>query len=168
MKLKTKKFLKKTEGIVKKTQSATVAEIDQCGEDLCLVIFRKNFNHVLLCVIFMLLSFILYGKANKLSFVNLDYYINFLAVFVGFSFISAIVFFSLYIYNRKKHNPFTYESVSKSYKYHQFYDVLSFVGIVVMIMLWLVMFIATPIEVKGNSMEKNYYEKVFLRHYYNR
>jgi signal peptidase I len=49
--------------------------------------------------------------------------------------------------------------VKRTHQYHQVFDLVGFVCSIVTIMLWLVMFIATPIEVTGDSMENNYHEK---------
>ena len=156
--MKKRELLKKTEKIVN-GNSCDVFEIDKCGEELTEFVFRKNFNHVLVFSVFLFLAFILFNRANKLSFIDLDFYILFVSVCIGLGFVSAIVFFTLYIYNKRKSVVYTRKMVESRYKYFQFYDLISFIGIVITIMLWFVMFIATPIEVTGTSMETNYYEK---------
>lgn len=156
--LKKKELFKRAESIVKENDIEKNI-IDQCGNELNTFIFWKNFNHVLLFILFLFLALILFDKANKLSFIDLKFYILFVAGLVLFSFLSAVTFFTLYIYNRKKNKLFTRKTVTNVYQYYQFYDLISFIGIVITVMLWFVMFIATPIEVTGASMEPTYYEK---------
>lgn len=154
-----KELLKKTEEIVKNKIETSASEIDKCGSELSAVIFNKGIHYILLSIIFMLLSLILFDKANKLSFIDLDFYIVFLSIFLGISFISSLVFFTLYIYNKKNNNIFTLKVVKRTHQYHQVFDLIGFVCSIVTVMLWLVMFVATPIEVTGDSMENNYHEK---------
>ena len=154
-----KKLLLKEIAEKLKDDECSIEKISIIGDELNRFIFWKNFNHVLIFELFLTLSLILFNKANKLSFINLEFYIFFVASFILFCFLSAITFFTLYIYNKKKNSIFTRKKVEKIYSYYQFYDLVSFIGIVVTIMLWFVMFIATPIEVNGSSMEPTYYEK---------
>ena len=153
-----KELFKKIESVVCESENDNTT-IDKCGADLNTLIFWKNFNHTLTFVIFLFLALILFNKANKLSFVDLKFYIVFVLGFIIFTFFSAVTFFTLYIYNRKNNKVYTRKKIKNIYGYYRFYDLVSFIGVVVTIMLWLVMFIATPIEVTGSSMEPTYFEK---------
>lgn len=156
--MKKRNFLKRTEEIINSEESK-LEELNDYGEKLSTFIFWKNFNHILIFVIFLFLALLLFNKANKLSFINLNFYIFFVSLFVGFCFISACTLFTLYIYNKRKNKEYSQKKLKNIFSYYQFYDLISFVGLVITIMLWFVMFIATPIEVNGSSMEPTYYEK---------
>ena len=156
--MKKKELFKRVESIVNGDEN-DIKTVDKYGEELNAFIFWKNFNHTLTFIVFLFLALILFNKANKLSFIDLKFYILFVSGFALFSFFSAITFFTLYIYNRKNSREYTKKKVNNVYTYYRCYDLFSFIGIVVTIMLWLVMFIATPIEVTGSSMEPTYYEK---------
>ena len=156
--LKKKELLNLTNKIAK-NEDVEVSQIDECGDELTFFVFMQNFKHVSIFFIFLFLALILFDKANKLSFIDLKFYIILVSICIGFCFLSAVVFYTLYIYNKKHNVVYTQKMVKNTHQYYQTYDFLSFIGLVVAIMLWLVMFIATPIEVVGNSMETNYYEK---------
>ena len=114
--MKKRELLKKTEKIVN-GNSCDVFEIDKCGEELTEFVFRKNFNHVLVFSVFLFLAFILFNRANKLSFIDLDFYILFVSVCIGLGFVSAIVFFTLYIYNKRK--SVVIVDVSQKYSFNE-------------------------------------------------
>ena len=155
--MKKKVLLKTTEKLIKDDE-VNLIEVNQCGNELYSLLFQRNFNKVLTFVIFLLLSFLLFNKANKLSFVDLNFYIQFLVLCIVLCFICAVIFFTLYIYNKKKNVLIDKKKLKNVYGFYQIHDLISFVFSVIAVMLFLVMFIATPIEVVGKSMEDNYLE----------
>ncbi len=132
---------------------------DNLGKHLNKKIFNLNFFHVIIYVIFLLLSVFLFHKIDHLSFINEDFYIVLLVFFIVVSTIISIIFFTLYIYNKKKNKLIGLNQMKKTFKFYQIYDLFSFVSIFISIFLWVVIFVVTPVEVSGESMEDTFYDK---------
>lgn len=163
--MKKKELLNEVSRVLKEKPEAN-SEIDILGKELLFTTFKLNFTHVLIYIIFLLLSALLFHKIDYLSFISEDFYIKLLGLFVLISTLIAIVCFTLYIYNRNKNKQFGFKELAKINKFYQIYDIFSFVALFITIFFWLVIFVITPVEVSGESMEKTFYDgdKILVWH----
>ena len=131
-----------------------------------LLMFSKSFKHTLIFTILTLLSVIFVNKSHVLSFISLENYLLMLGLFTLVSFITMLVFSTLYIYNKRKNVVVEEKHVRQSFKFYEFYDIISFIFVVVATLLWCIIFILTPVEVRGDSMIDTCYneDKVIVWH----
>ena len=66
--------------------------------------------------------------------------------------IIAIISFTLYIYNKKNGKFCSKSSLKKAFTSYQLYDAIGYVCVVASVLLWIPLFILTPVEVNGDSM----------------
>lgn len=164
--MKKKELISELNKIVKDNKDASVSDVDMYGEQLHELLFKKSSTHTLIFIIFALLSVIFIKKSNSLSFVSLETYLSMVTIFALISFIIMLVFFTLYIYNKKKNVVLTKENVKKEFSFFEFYDIVGFIFIVTTTLFWCVIFILTPVEVRGDSMIDTCYneDKVIVWH----
>lgn len=164
--MKKKELISKINDVVKENSETSISEIDIYGENLHALIFKKSSIHTLIFIIFALLSIVFVNKSNLLSFISLETYLVMISIFAIITSVVMIVFFTLYIYNRKKNVILTKEKVKKDFKFFEIYDIISFIFIVISTLLWCIIFILTPVEVRGDSMIDTCYneDKVIVWH----
>ena len=164
-KLDKKELLNEVSNVLNE-EKPDIFTVDSLGLELYDKIFKINFKHVIVYIIFLIASVLMFHKIDHLSFISEDLYINLLAIFTLISSVIAVVFFTLYIYNRKKNNLISLNSLKNSLKVYQLYDLLSFVTIFISIFLWVVIFVVTPVEVSGDSMEHTFHDhdKILVWH----
>ena len=164
--MRKKELLKEISSTLKEGKEQTPSMIDSLGEELFVKIFKLNFIHVIIYTLFLISSVLLFHKIDHLSFISEDLYINLVAIFTVISTLIAIIFFTLYIYNRKKNELINRNQLTKSFKFYQMYDLFSFISLFITIFLWIVIFVVTPVEVSGESMEETFYDgdKILVWH----
>lgn len=164
--MKKKELLKKVTEALTSSTKPTIVEIDLLGEELYTQIFRMNFIHSLIYIPFIIASVLLFHKIDHLAFISEDFYVPFLAILLVISVLNAIIFFTLYIYNKSKKELISLNGLKNAYKFYQIYDIFSFIGIFLTVFLWIVLFVVTPVEVSGTSMENTYHDgdKVLVWH----
>ena len=164
--MRKKELLKEISSTLKEGKEQTPSMIDSLGEELFVKIFKLNFIHVIIYTLFLISSVLLFHKIDHLSFISEDFYINLVAIFTVISTLIAIIFFTLYIYNRKKNELINRNQLTKSFKFYQMYDLFSFISLFITIFLWIVIFVVTPVEVSGESMEETFYDgdKILVWH----
>ena len=141
------------------TTEDTTNKADKLGKELFKFIIKYCLIDLSIYLVFLILSIIMFDKVDDLAFVSVDSY---LYLVIGMLLISLIVgglFLSLYIYNRKKNKEINITQLKKSYKLYQIFDTVSFVGVFLTAFLWLTIFVITPVEVSGRSMETTFYDK---------
>lgn len=164
--MKRKELVKNISSVLSSEETSNKALIDELGGELYTQIFKLNFIHLLVYIPFLIISILMFHKIDNLSFVSEDFYIPFVTLLVIFTVVCAIVFFTLYIYNKSKNELISENGLKNAYNFYQIYDILSFIGLFLTVFLWIVLFVVTPVEVSGTSMEKTYYEgdKVLVWH----
>lgn len=154
--MRKKELLRKVSKIHREEEFATIEEIDMYGREFYIKMCKVNFVHAMIYIIFILGSLAMYPKINHLSFIPEDFYINLITGLLATATLIAIIFFTLYIYNKKKNNVISSKKLTRTYRFYQIYDLLSFVTIFLTIFLWLLIFMVTPVEVSGTSMENTF------------
>ena len=164
--MKKKELISKVNEIVSTDNLETISDLNIYGEELQSLLFKKSSIHTLIFILFALLSVIFINKSNVLSFISIKTYMLMIGLFALISFITTIVFLTLYIYNKKKNVVFEKTSLKKNFKFYEFYDIISFIFVVVSSLLWCIIFILTPVEVRGDSMIDTCYnqDKVIVWH----
>ena len=155
--MKKKELLKKVSNVCKSSE-CDIEEIDYCGKMFFKRIYRTTLIHSLVYVLFILLSVLMYKKISHLSFISEDFYLILVAILLGVTTLISICFYTLYIYSKEKNNLVSLKQVKNSYKFYQIFDILSFIGLFLTIFLWALIFIVTPVEVSGTSMENTFSE----------
>ena len=164
--MKRKELINNISSVLESDVKPTISEIDKFGEELYIEMFKLNFKHSLVYIPFLVLSILMFHKIDNLSFISEDLYIPFVTILLGVTVLIAIIFFTLYIYNKSKKEMISYNSLKNAYKFYQIYDIFSFIGVFLTIFLWFILFIVTPVEVYGTSMENTYHDgdKVLVWH----
>ena len=164
--MKKKSLIKEISSVVKSKGDVTLEKIDQLGGELYIKIFKTNFVNVLIYFVFMVLSTVFFNTIDHLSFIKEDDYYILVTIFAFISLIIAIIFFTLYIYNKKKEKQITQTQMKKTYHFYQIFDIFSFVSVFVTIFFWVILFVISPVEVSGTSMEPTYHtgDKVLVWH----
>lgn len=132
--------------------------VDGVCKEFNLYISKISFISGLIYLLFLIASLILLEKVDDLAFISVYGYIIMTVIFALFVLIVGI-FFSLYIYKDNKKTEFSLNYLKKSYKFYQVFDIVNFIGVFLTIFLWSVLFIITPVEVSGESMEPTFYEE---------
>ena len=131
-KLDKKELLNEVSNVLNE-EKPDIFTVDSLGLELYDKIFRINFKHVIVYIIFLIASVLMFHKIDHLSFISEDLYINLLAIFTLISSVIAVIFFTLYIYNRKKNNLISLNGLKNSLKVYQLYDLFSFITIFITI-----------------------------------
>lgn len=164
--MRKKELFNKISEACKKDSTTSMNIVDELGQELYTHIYKLNVIHVIIYVVCLLGAVILFNKIDHLSFISEDFYIALITSLVGITTIIGLIFFSLYIYNKDKTEMISQSKLKRTYGFYKIYDTLSFIGIFLSIFLWLMIFIVTPVEVSGSSMEYTYFEgnKVIVWH----
>ena len=112
--------------------------------------FIQNFISVLIYLLFFILAFFTRDKIDNLAFISVDFYLTLLAVFLIVTIIVCYVTTFIYIdMNSKTH-------LKILYIFYQIFDIVHFVGVFLTIFLAITLFIVTPVEISGSSMEPTF------------
>ena len=156
--MKKKELLKKVSNVCKSSES-DIVEVDHLGKMFFRRIFKTSLIHCLIYILFILLSVSMYHKISHLSFISEDFYLILVAVLLGVTTLISIGFYTLYIYNKEKNNQVSLKQVKYTYRFYQIFDIISFIGLFLTMFLWILIFIVTPVEVSGTSMENTFFEE---------
>lgn len=119
------------------------------------IVFLKKWLIVygIIFLTLFVLGISLANKVNKLSFVNPTAYLVLTGIFTV---ICLALFLTLYIYIRKKKTAITVNEIKKGYRFYHIIDYFNFVAATISFLYFMVMFIVTPAQVTGSSMESTY------------
>lgn len=151
-----KKELKEIDAIIKNDEeiksSEYVRKINLFAKD----VFKSNFIHGFVYFFLIILSVLFINNTSKLSFIDTNHYVITVFVFMVIAMVIAIISFTLYIYNKKTGKFCTKKSLKNTLCWYQVYDALSYICIVASLLLWVPLFILTPVEVNGDSMNPTF------------
>ena len=161
-----KSLIKEVSSTLKSNSEPSLVRIDELGSELYSKVVSTNFVNVVIYLVFLVLSTVLFDTIDHLSFLNENNYFVSLAIFAGISVVIAIIFFTLYIYNKKKQKQISLSNLKKTYRFYQIYDLFSFVSVFVTVFFWIILFVVSPVEVSGTSMEDTYHsgDKILVWH----
>ena len=120
---------------------------------------KENSIYMIIYVLIFAVSFFTKDKIDNLAFVSIDNFLYLLLVFFAITFIGIII--NIIYKDIESVKVLKYEYVN----YH-FFDIFNFVGVFLSVFLWVALFIVTPVEVSGSSMESTFYEgdKIMVWH----
>lgn len=153
--MKKKELVNEVSQVLKQEKNASFERIDELGTQLSRKISQLNINYLVFYVVFLLLFIVMYHRIANISFVSDTFYLKLLIGLIIFSSIIAGGFFTLYIYNRKK-RFISLKHLKLIYLFYKIDDILSFIGKFLTAFLWLLIFVITPVEVSGSSMENTF------------
>ena len=161
-----KNLTKEISSIIKSKDVPSLEKIDDLGSGLYSKIITMNFINVVIYLVFLVLSTIFFDTIDHLSFLKEDNYFVLVAIFSLVSLLISIIFFTLYIYNKKKDRPVSLSNLKKTYSFYQIFDLFSFITVFVTVFFWIVLFVVSPVEVSGTSMEDTYHggDKILVWH----
>ena len=161
-----KSLVKEVSNIVKGKSEPTLDRIDDLGGDLYIKIVKTNCFNVVMYLIFLILTAGFLNKDDNLSFISADLYFTILSAFCCVGIIISIIFFTLYIYSKKKEKQISLSNLKNTYRFYQIFDLFSFVSVFVTIFFWIILFMVSPVEVSGQSMENTYHDgdKILVWH----
>ena len=151
-----KKDLKEIEDIIKNDEEIDSSEYLKKINIFSKDVFKTNFIHGIIYFFLIILSILFINNTSKLSFIDTNHYVITIFVFMAIAMLIAIISFTLYIYNKKTGKFCTKKSLKNTLWYYQLYDALSYICIVASILLWIPLFILTPVEVNGDSMNPTF------------
>ena len=116
------------------------------------------FSKVSLVSLLIYLGFLIYAAVNynfvdDLSNISVNSYLILTIILVVLSAIVFGGFLSLYIYNKQKKFAFSPNHIKIFNVFYQIYDIVNFIGIFLTVFLWMIIFVITPVEISGQSME---------------
>lgn len=153
--MKKKELVNEVALVVKNENEASKEKIEEVGSEFSKKISLLKVNHIVFYSIFLLLSLFMYHRIANISFVSETFYIKLLVGLIIYSTLISLSFLTLYIYNRKI-REFKPSHLKISYMFYKFDDILSFVGKFLAAFLWILIFVITPVEVSGKSMENTF------------
>lgn len=159
--MRKKELFNQISEVLENSETQDASTINVISNELLKRFKIESIIGVAIYLLFLFLSLFMYDKVDNLAFVSIDI---FLIVLVVFLVLTLAVFVFIYIYKDKKSSE-----ESKLRKFHVFYqifDIVNFVGIFLTIFLWTVLFVITPVEVSGSSMEPTFSEgdKIIVWH----
>lgn len=124
---------------------------------------RENLICIIIYSIFLLLSLILFDKIDNLAFVSGTVFLILVIVFLGVTLLVDRLSI-IYIYKDKNNGSTT--NLKKFFNFYQIIDIINFVGVFLTVFLWIALFVVTPVDVSGSSMEYTFREgdKVIVWH----
>lgn len=101
------------------------------------------------------LFFAFLPRYANISFISADFYMWFVIILILLTFILGGLCYTLYIYN-KKNNVISLNKLRLLFIFYKIEDVFAFIGKFLAVFLWLLIFVITPVEVSGTSMENTF------------
>ena len=142
-----------------KGDEAVVEDIFNLNSELSSRYNKENSIYLIIYTIIFVVSFFTKDKIDNLAFVSIDNFLYLILAFFAVAFIGLIINI---IYKDRD----SLKSLKFNYLKYHILDILNFVGVFLSVFLWLALFIVTPVEVSGSSMEATFYEgdKIMVWH----
>ena len=149
--MKKKDLINNISEVLSTSEYQDVSTINTLQDELLKRFKIENIIGIAIYLIFLLLSLLMYDKVDNLAFVSIDIFLITLIIFLALAIVSFII---IYIYKDKEIKEKSY--LKKLHIFYQTFDIFNFVGIFLTIFLWGVLFVITPVEVSGSSMEPTF------------
>ena len=108
---------------------------------------------LLVYFVFLIYAAVNYNFVDELSNISVNSYLILTIILVVLSTVVFGGFLSLYIYNKQKKFAFSPKHLKIFDIFYQIYDIVNFIGLFLTVFLWMIIFIVTPVEISGQSME---------------
>ena len=150
--MKKKDLLKNISDCISAENSEEIS-INNLTKDFILLLAKIGIVSLLIYVVFSIYALVNIDFAGDLSNVSANNYLIMTIILLVISLIVGALCVSLYIYNRNKKCTFSLKHLKIFYNFYQYYDIVNFIGVFLTVFLWMIVFMVTPVEISGQSME---------------